>query len=256
MFAKSRPWWRSRRGDRDQPPTAGVTTVAWSPPASAPRVGRSRFSSLAPIAVFDIGGPLVVYKILRGNGHSEVTSLIIAGAFPALGVLLTIIRDRRIDVIGVLVLTGIAVRVGIGLASHNTKLVLLEGAVPTTIFALALLGSLLAPRPLMFHFAQQSMGRDTPKGRKFADLWQYPSFRHAFRVMTVVWGVTYLAVAAAHIVIVETQSAGTALSISKVLPYLVLAILIPWTILYAKRGQRQGERADAAGRTARAATPD
>jgi hypothetical protein len=36
----------------------------------------------------------------------------------------------------------------------------------------------------------------------------------------------------------------------------VLAILIPWTILYAKRGQRQGERAEAAGRAARAATPD
>jgi hypothetical protein len=65
-----------------------------------------------------------------------------------------------------------------------------------------------------------------------------------------------LTLAAAHIVIVETQSAGTALSISKVLPYLVLAILIPWTILYAKRGQRQGERAEAAGRAARAATPD
>jgi intracellular septation protein A len=230
--------------------------VPSSSPASAPPVGRSRFSSLAQIAVFDIAGPLVVYQILRGNGHSQVTSLIICGAFPVLGVLLTTIRDRRLDVIGVLVLTGIAVRVGVGLASHSAKLVLLEGAVPTTIFALALLGSLLARRPLMFYFAYESMGRDTPKGRDFADRWQYPGFRHAFRVMTVVWGVTYLAVAAAHIVIVETQSAGTALSISKVLPYLVLAILIAWTILYAKRGQRQGERADAARRAAGAATPD
>jgi hypothetical protein len=193
-----------------------VTTVASSSPASAPRVGRSRFSSLAAIAVCDVAGPLGVYQLLRGNGHSEVTSLIIASVFPVLGVLLTIIRDRRLDVIGMLVLTGIAVKVGLGLASHNTKLVLLEGAVPTTIFALALLGSLHAPRPLMFHFAQESMGRDTPKGHDFADLWQYPGFRHGFRVMTVVWGVTYLALAAAHIAIVETQSAGTALSISKV----------------------------------------
>ncbi len=233
-----------------------MTTGASSPPASTPRVGRSRVSSLAPIAVFDIAGPLVVYQLLRGNGHSVVTSLIISGAFPALGVLLTIMRDRHLDVIGVLVLIGISVGVGLGLASHDAKLVLLEGAVPTTIFALALLGSLLAPRPLMFHFAQESMGRDTPKGREFADRWQYPGFRHAFRVMTVVWGVTYLAVAAAHIVIVETQSAGTALSISKVLPYVVLAILISWTILYAKRGQRQGKRADAAQRAARAASPD
>ena len=206
--------------------------------------------------MFDIAGPLVVYQILRGNGHSQVSSLIISGTFPALGVLLTIIRDRRLDVIGALVLAGIAIGVGLGLATHNTKLVLLKGALPTTIFALALLGSLLAPRPLMFHFAQESMGRDTPKGRDFADRWQYPGFRHAFRLMTVVWGVTYLAVAATHIAIVETQSAGTALSISKVLPYPVLAILIAWTVAYAKRGQRQGERAEAAGRAARATTPD
>jgi hypothetical protein len=41
-------------------------------------------------------------------------------------------------------------------------------------------------------------------------------------------------------VILETQSAGTALPISKVLPYVVLAILIAWTVAYAKRGQRQG----------------
>ncbi len=209
---------------------------------------RNRFWSLAPIVVFDTAGPLVVYQLLRSNGHSEVTSLILGGVFPVFGVLLTLARDRRIDVIGVLVLVGIAVGVGLGLASGNAKLVLLEGAVPTTLFALAMLGSLLARRPLMFYFAHESMGRDTPKGRDFADRWQYPGFRHAFRLMTVVWGLTFLAVAAAHIVIVETQSAGTALSISKVLPYVVLAILIAWTVMYAKRGQRQGERADAARR--------
>lgn len=206
--------------------------------------------------MFDVAGPLVVYQLLRGNGHSQVTSLIISGTFPSLGVLLTIIRDRRLDVIGALVLAGIAIGVGLGLATDNTKLVLLKGALPTTIFAFALLGSLLAPRPLMFHFAQESMGRYSPKGRDFADRWQYPGFRHAFRLMTIVWGVTYLAVAGAHIAVVETQSAGTALSISKVLPYPVLAILIAWTVAYTKRGQRHGERAEAAARAAWATTPD
>lgn len=224
--------------------------------AAAPGSDRNRWRSLAPIVVFDMAGPLVVYQLLRGNGHSEVTSLILSGVFPVFGVLLTIARERRIDVIGVLVLIGIAVGIALGLASHSAKLVLLEGAVPTTMFALALLGSLLARRPLMFHFAYESMGRDTPKGRDFANRWQYPGFRHAFRVLTVVWGLTFLAVAAAHIVVVETQSTGAALSTSKVLRYAVLAILIAWTIAYAKRGQRQGERAAAAGRAANAANAD
>lgn len=104
-----------------------------------------------------------------------------------------------------------------------------------------LLGSLFAERPLMFYLALESIGRETAKGRDFAARWQYAGFRRTFRVMTLVWGVTYLAVAASHIVIIETESVGTALSVSKVLPYIVLGILITWTIGYGKRAQRRGE---------------
>ncbi len=58
-----------------------------------------------------------------------------------------------------------------------------------------------------------------------------------------VWGVVYLAEAAARIVIVETQSAGTALTISKLLPYVVLAPLIAWMTIYGRRNRRKGRAA-------------
>ncbi len=212
-----------------------------------PSGNRSQFKSLAPVVVFDIAGPLVVYQLLRSNGHSEVTSLILSGIFPVIGVLLGLTRQRRLDPIGVLVLFGIALGTVVGLATNSAKLLLLEGSVFPTAFALAMLGSLLARRPLMFYFALESMGRDTPKGRTFAQRWHSsPGFRHAFRLMTVVWGVTLLAVAAALIVAVETQSVSTAKTLSNTLPYAAVAILIAWTIAYAKRGQRRGEQADAA----------
>jgi hypothetical protein len=38
------------------------------------------------IAIFDIAGPLVTYNMLRSAGESDVTSLIVSGAFPALNV--------------------------------------------------------------------------------------------------------------------------------------------------------------------------
>ena len=86
---------------------------------------------------------------------------------------------------------------------------------PTAVFGLLCLGSLWGRRPLIYRFAIEFIGPDTPKGRDFESLWQYPGFRHAFRLYTVVWGVAYLAEAAARVIIIETTSTGTALTVSR-----------------------------------------
>ena len=39
------------------------------------------------IAVFDLGGPLITYALLRSAGMSTVVALVISGIFPALGAL-------------------------------------------------------------------------------------------------------------------------------------------------------------------------
>jgi len=46
---------------------------------------RNRLLGLAMIGVFDIAGPLVAYSMLRSAGQSQVSALILSGAFPALG---------------------------------------------------------------------------------------------------------------------------------------------------------------------------
>src|SRR5580693_10262249 len=149
---------------------------------------RDRFLNLAMIAVFDIAGPLVAYSLLRSAGQSAVTALVLSGAFPALGVIAGVIRHRRADTIGVLVLAGIAVGTVIGLLSGDPRLVLVEGSVPTAVFGMLCLASLWSRRPLIYRFALEFMGADTPRGRDFEGLWRYPGFRHAFQLFTVVWG--------------------------------------------------------------------
>ena len=207
-----------------------------------------RLRSAAMIAVFDIAGPLVAYSLLRSAGLSAVTALVLSGVFPAAGVIIGIIGHRRADALGVLVLAGIAAGAILGLVSHNTKLVLDEGSVPTAVFGLICLGSLATPRPLLYRLALEFMGPDTPRGREFAGLRQYQGFRHAFRVLTVVWGIGYLAEAAARVIIVQNTSAGSALAISKVLPYAVAAVLAAWSVGYGRYQKRQGERLAAAAR--------
>ena len=217
-------------------------TTTGSPP------NRGRLQTLAPIAVFDVIGPLVAYYSLRSAGLSTVTALVLSGVLPAFGVALKIVRYRSVDAVGILVLMGIAVGTALGLASGNAHLVLLDGTVPTAVFGAVCLGSLWSSRPLMFRFALEAMGADTRNGRDFADKWRYPGFRHAFRVTTVVWGVAFLAEAAVQVLIIETSSIGTAKATSNLMPFVFAAVVIAWNVAYATRGRRQGALAADAAR--------
>ena len=221
--------------------------------ATVPTRDRTRLWSIGKIVIFDIAGPLVAYQMLRSAGLSSVSALVLSGVLPGVAVLGGIVRHRRLDAVGALVLAGIAVGTILGLLSGNARLVLMEGSVPTAVFGLLCLISLRSRRPLIFRFALEFMGADTPRGRDFDGLWQYYGFRHAFWLFTVVWGVTYLAEAAARVAIVETTSTGTALAVSKVMPYAVAGLLVLWMIIYGRHTRRQGERIAAQAAAAQAA---
>ncbi len=211
---------------------------------------RNHLAPLAMIAVFDIAGPLITYSVMRNAGQGAVPALILSGIFPAFGVVLGFARHRRVDAVGILVLAGVAVGTVLGLVSGSARLMLAEGSAPTAIFGLACIGSLWTSRPLIFRFALEFVGAGTPKGRDFAARWRYEEFRRVFRLITVVWGAAYLAEAAVRVMIIEIAPVGTALLVSKVMPYAVAALLIVWTRAYGKRAQRRGERLAAASRGA------
>jgi hypothetical protein len=203
----------------------------------------SRFRSITMIVVFDVVAPLVAYKLLRSAGMSAVTSLILSGVFPAVPVSINAIRHRRVEAVGALVLAGIVVGSVLGLVTHSTRLVLVEGSVPTGVFGLGCLGSLWARYPLMFTFFTEVIGPDSARGREMAALWQrYEGFRRDMRVITVVWGVAFLIEAALRVVIVFNASTGTALAISKVTPFLVTGIMSAWTVAYGTYRKKRAEK--------------
>jgi len=202
--------------------------------------------TITMIVIFDVAAPLVAYKLLRSAGLATVTALLLSGVFPAVGVTIGVIRHRRLDVVGALVLAGIVVGTVLGLVSHSARLVLVEGSVPTAVFGVACLGSLWARHPLMFSFAREFTGPDTAKGQEMTRLWQYEGYRRIFRVITIVWGVAFLLEAALRVVTVYNTSAGTALAISKATPLVFLGILSAWTIAYGTYHRKKGERMAAA----------
>jgi len=207
---------------------------------SAVRGGWLR--STAKIVIVYIAVPLAAYSLLRSAGLTTVTALLLSGVFPALGVTITAIRSRRLEVVGALVLAGIVIGTVLALVSQSTRPLLVEGSVPTLVFGVACLGSLRARRPLMFSLALEFTGPDTAKGREMTTLWQYEGYRRVLRIITAVWGIAFLCEAALRVVIVYSTSTGTALASSTVSPFLFAGILSAWTVAYGARQKRKGER--------------
>lgn len=146
-------------------------------PTDAP----NQFKALVPIALFDVAGPLAVYYGARSAGLPTVLALVLSGVLPALRVGVTVVRHRRIDAIGVLVPSGIALGTVVSLASGSARLYLLDGIVPTVALGIVCLVSLLSEKPLMYRLALETMGEDTPRGQTFAELWRNPEFRRSSR---------------------------------------------------------------------------
>jgi hypothetical protein len=163
------------------------------------------------IIAFDLGGPLLAYALLRSAGVGAVAALVISGVLPALGIAIGALVDRRLDVLGVMVLAGLLVATVLGLTSHDARLYLLEGSVPSLVFALGCLLSLRLRRPLIYRLAVDLLGPDTPKGRDVTAAWRYPGFRRAFQVITVAWGIGYLVESAIRVAVVAIASTGFAL---------------------------------------------
>jgi hypothetical protein len=203
---------------------------------------RGRLRSILMTLIFDVAAPLVAYYALRSAGMSSVAALLISGVFPAIGVGIRAVWHRRLDVVGVLVLAGIIVGTLLGLITGSARLLLVEGSVPTAVFGFACLATLWSRRPLIFSFALEFIGPDTAQGREMTGLMRYEPFRRIFRNMTAVWGVGFLVEAALRVVIVYNTSPGTALAVSKVTPYLFIALLMTWTIGYGRYHRKKAER--------------
>ena len=217
-------------------------------PGAGAGAKSGRLLAIAMIAIFDVAGPLATYGLLRSAGWSAVAALLLSGVFPVLGVAIAAIRNRRLDVVGGLVLAGIVVGTILGVAFHSARLLLLEGSVPTAVFGLVCLGSLRARRPLFFSVVLEFTGPDTARGREMTTLWEFEKFRRIFRTITAVWGTGFVIEAALRVVIVENTSTGTALAISKVMPFVFAGILTAWTVAYGayqkKMGERRGEMSE------------
>lgn len=187
--------------------------------------------------VLDIIGPLVVFQVAIAAGVSEVWALVLSGLTPVIAVAVSWVRWRSLEIVGAVVLGGIALSVLLALLSNNPQVVLLEGTVLTFAFGVASLVSLVGRRPLIFSFAQVLYGgQHAAPGRELdTDYDTYPEARSFWRTLAVVWGVVYMAEAGVRVAIIFGASTQTSLLVTRVLPWVVYAALMLFSLIWGLR---------------------
>ncbi|KAI8372151.1 hypothetical protein BD560DRAFT_306884, partial [Blakeslea trispora] len=151
--------------------------------------------------IFELILPIVLYYVLR-EFTSPLLALLLAGVPTALIVLYKGYRERRVDMMGVLMLMGFGVSAILAFVQSDPKLYLLRESAMTLAMGLMLLITLFplrwqhhVLRPFMFYLARQIavssnvlMHRSTVRDHWDWFWHHYSTFRWFLRSLTGIWG--------------------------------------------------------------------
>jgi hypothetical protein len=167
-------------------------------------------------------------------GVPTLWALVAGGAFPAINNLRVWIRSRRLEPLGIIVMTFLAVGTAASLISGSVFFALIKDSFLTATFGFICLGSLLGERPLMFYINRQFVAGDDPERIAWWNgLWEdLPDFRAAQRLVTAVWGIAYIVEALLRVGFAIVLTPAQVVSISPVMTFVVLIALISWTRRY------------------------
>jgi intracellular septation protein A len=195
--------------------------------------GSFSFRQLIPTIGFDVAMPIVAFNLLVHYGVSTLLALVAGGRFPAINNVRVWIRSRRLEPLGIIVMTFLAIGTAASLISGSVFFTLIKESFLTATFGFICLGSLLAQRPLLFYISRQFVAGDDPARLEWWNgLWEYPQFRAAQRLVTAVWGVAYIAEALLRVGLAIYLSPAEVVAISPIMAFGVTIVLIAWTRRY------------------------
>lgn len=221
-----------------------------STPASGSKMNlRSMLLGLIPSILIDAGLPFLVYTLLRPH-TSELIALIASTIPPMASNIVSLIRTRKLDAFGIIILLGIVISIIAIFLGGDTHILLIRESLVTVGLGIACIVSLLLPRPLMFYISRHFVAAGSAeKAANYDSLWQYPIFRKMNYRITIAWGIAFIAEFCLKVYLVYTLSIPQVLVISPIIFNTLTVGLIVLTMLYGTRVARQ----DRQRREARAA---
>ncbi len=220
--------------DGEPPPAAAaVLEPGWQP-------GLPSVREHVPSVIWGAVVPLAIYFLIRTHVQTDTQALIIAGSFSTLWVLFQFVRQRRVDLVGVIVLSGFAIGVfSAELLGGNAYVLKVRDAFFTAIFgAVCVITVFTHRRPAIFYVGRYlSAGQDPAKMAAYDELHDLPMGRHTFRVLSVVWGVGLVVEASTRMMLADLLPTGTFLAISPFITASSIGSLCAFTVFFSRRNQ-------------------
>ena len=217
---------------------------------------RTNGRSILAEALVNFILPFLIYNYAE-KPLGEAGALLASSVPPILWSLIEFARNRRLDALSLLVLSGIMLSLLAMLGGGGVKFLQLREKLVTVVIGLAFLGSALIRKPLIYELARATMRRKSEaEAQEFEALQIHAGFRHTMMVMTLVWGFGLLADAAISVMLVFTLSVREYLIVHNILGYGTMGALSLWTFLYGQRAKRRGEVRRAAAAAAAQSAPD
>jgi len=205
-----------------------------------------QFGSLYRSLAITVALPLGIVLVLQNFFHvPAVQALAVGAVIPLADIILGWIREHKLQPLSFLMLIVIAGGIAASIFSGDVRFALIKESFATIVVGATFLGSLLAPRPLIFWLGQQfSTGNDAAKKADWETRWQTrPAFRHGVRLMSLVWGLGFLLDAIARVVFAFTLPANTVIVLSPISVIVITVGLVVWTLRYSRAALARASRA-------------
>jgi len=218
------------------PVTDAATTL--KPPSL-----RTMIIGLLPSIVINGVLVFVIYQLVKHyTSASDVVALFISAVPAMISTIVSLLRQRRVDVLGAFALVTIAVSIVLTFVSGDARLFQIRESLLTVFFGIICLISLLFPRPLWFYIIRYfTTGNNPAQEVAFNAAWQYRAFRAYIRNMTILWGFTYISEFIIRVILVYTMPISQFLIISPIIFYGITIAVIAVTINRGNRLRKSAE---------------
>ena len=193
-----------------------------------------------PTILLDMVAPYVCFLLLKRAGQSDSNALAWTAIFPGFKVAYDLVRSRKIDVVGCVVIWEICLTLTLNALFHNPRLILLKGPVQVAALGLACLASLAMRSPLASVAAQLLTHKALHVGgENVGDLQSASPTR--LRTVTIVWALVSLVDAAVRAALIFALPVAVYLIASRVVQTLYFTGLGFWTFRYLRQDRAPHE---------------
>jgi len=192
---------------------------------------------LVPRILINVVPALILFLVCKSVLHTADLIAILTSSIPAvIYALVEIVYQRRFDLFSALILLTITLGVILSLFSGNPRFYFLRHEPMTFLLGMAAEISLFFPKPLAFYVGRYFLtGNDPSNITQFNTQWQYPYFRTAMRLMTLLWGVFQLSFLAIDVPLVFILPIPFLLVVHSITGFVFFSAITGWIIFYARR---------------------